>query len=76
MSDHLMTPAELERVTGKKRYSKQAEWFKNEFGISVTCAAGGKIVMPWATFEALSAKKAGLTSEGARVRAAVCSPFA
>jgi hypothetical protein len=76
MSDRLMTEADLERVTGKKRYSKQAEWFKAEFGISVTRAADGKIVMPWTTYEALSAKKAGLTGEGARTRAAVCSPFA
>lgn len=76
MNSRLMSDEDLVRVTGKRRYSKQADWFKAEFGISVTRAGDGKLVMPWATYEALSAKKAGVTGEGARARAEVCSPFA
>lgn len=60
MSDRLMTLAELERVTGKKRYGKQAEWFKEQFGINVVRCGDGRPVVTWATFEALQAKKAGL----------------
>jgi hypothetical protein len=76
MNARLMSDEDLVRVTGKRRYTKQAEWFKAEFGIAVTRASDGKLVMPWATYEALSAKKAGVAGEGARVRATVCSPFA
>jgi hypothetical protein len=63
MSDRLMTLAELERVTGKKRYGKQAEWFKEQFGINVVRCGDGSPVVTWATFEALQAKRAGLRSE-------------
>ncbi|PQV51830.1 DUF4224 domain-containing protein [Paraburkholderia sp. BL21I4N1] len=76
MNARLMSDEDLVHVTGKKRYSKQADWFKAEFGISVTRNADGKLVMTWATYEALAAKKAGVAGDGARVRATVCSPFA
>jgi hypothetical protein len=62
MSDRLMTTAELERVTGKKRYTKQVEWFREQFGITVVRCGDGSPVVTWATFEALQAKKAGLAS--------------
>lgn len=62
MSDRLMTAEDLHRVTGKKRYSKQVEWFKEQFGINVVRCSDGSPVMTWATFEALQAKKAGLAS--------------
>lgn len=55
-----MTLAELERVTGKKRYGKQVEWFREQFGINVVRCGDGSPVVTWATFEALQAKKAGL----------------
>lgn len=62
MSERLMTPADLEEVTDKKRYSKQAEWFRRQFNIDVVRRDDGSIVMTWATYEALSAKRAGLAS--------------
>lgn len=62
MSDRLMTAADLQRVTGKKRYGKQVEWFRAQFGINVVRCGDGSPVMTWATFEALQAKKAGLAS--------------
>ena len=62
MSDRLMTLAEIERVTGKKRYSKQAAWFREQFGVSVVRCGDGSPVVTWSTFEALQAKKAGLTT--------------
>jgi hypothetical protein len=55
-----MTTADLERVTGKKRYSKQAEWFKSQLGVDVMRCGDGSPVVTWATFEALQAKKMGL----------------
>ncbi|WP_429329500.1 DUF4224 domain-containing protein [Paraburkholderia atlantica] len=55
-----MTPSDLEQVTGLKRYSKQVEWFKRTFHVDVPRRANGSIVMTWATYEALNAKKAGV----------------
>lgn len=60
MTARLMTPADLAIVTGKKRYTKQADWFKATFGIDVATAANGAVIMAWSTFESLQAKKAGL----------------
>lgn len=62
MSDRLMNADELERVTGKKRYSSQAAWFREQFGINVVQCGDGSPVMTWLTFEALQQKRAGLTS--------------
>lgn len=62
MSDRLMTAEDLARVTGKKRYGKQAEWFKAQFGINVVRCGDGSPVVTWATFEALQAKKAGVAN--------------
>lgn len=57
-----MTAEDLERVTGKKRYSKQAEWFKEQFGIDVVRCGDGTLVVTWATFQALQDRRAGLTA--------------
>lgn len=62
MTNRLMSPVDLVEITGKRRYSKQAEWFKDQFGITVTRRDDHSVVMTWATYEALAAKKAGLTS--------------
>lgn len=68
MTDRLMTPADLVAITGKKRYAKQAEWFKGQFGINVTQRDDHSVVMTWATYEALAAKKAGLAPSSASSR--------
>jgi hypothetical protein len=57
-----MSAEDIERVTGKKRYGKQCDWFKAQFGINVVRCGDGSPVITWATFEALQAKKAGLSS--------------
>lgn len=62
MTDRLMSAEDLARVTGKKRYGKQVEWFRSQFGINVVRCGDGSPVVTWATFEALQAKKAGLAS--------------
>lgn len=62
MSDRLMDAADLKRVTGMKRFSKQAAWFKDRFGINVILCGDGSPVMTWATFDALHQKAAGLAS--------------
>ncbi|MFM0141806.1 DUF4224 domain-containing protein [Paraburkholderia sp. RL18-085-BIA-A] len=77
MASRLMSPADLVEITGKRRYSKQAEWFKAQFGVTVTQRDDRSVVMTWATYEALAAQKVGLaTSHSARPKAEVCSPFA
>ncbi|RQQ19690.1 DUF4224 domain-containing protein [Burkholderia stagnalis] len=75
MTERLMNEADLVRVTGKKRYTKQAEWFKATFGIDVVTAANGAVIMTWSTFESLQAKKAGLAGDapGTRERPALRS---
>lgn len=62
MDTRLMSEKDLEEVTHKKRSAAQASWFKREFGIEVVRRGDGTIVLTWATFEALQARKAGLTS--------------
>ncbi len=71
MHSRLMELADLKRVTGKTRYSKQAEWFKQTFGVDVPRDGNGAIVMTWQTFEALSAKRAGV---GGDLAAAAAKP--
>ncbi|WP_175984625.1 DUF4224 domain-containing protein [Burkholderia stabilis] len=75
MTERLLSEADLVRVTGKKRYGKQAEWFKATFGIDVITAANGAVIMTWSTFESLQAKKAGLAGDapGTRERPALRS---
>lgn len=63
MSDRLMTAEDLERVTGKKRHSKQAEWFKEQFGTDVVRCGDGSLIVTWATFQALYDKKSGLANQ-------------
>ena len=57
-----MNAEEIERVTGKKRFGKQAEWFKAQLGTDVVRCSDGSPVVTWATFEALQARKAGLNN--------------
>jgi hypothetical protein len=57
----LLSDDDLVRVTGKRRYSKQAEWFKNNYGIDAPRAADGRLIVMWETFAALNARKAGLS---------------
>lgn len=66
--NRLMTRADLVELTGKTRYSKQAEWFKQRFGLDVNRRDDGSIVIAWATFLALDAKKAGIAMPGAPVK--------
>ncbi|MEZ7524053.1 DUF4224 domain-containing protein [Burkholderia vietnamiensis] len=64
MSEHLMDAAELVRITGLKRHSKQAEWFKTNFDVDVVRCADGSIVMTWTQFEALMARRNGTAPAG------------
>lgn len=62
MHNRLMSAEDIAGVTGKKRYGKQIEWFRAQFGINVVRRGDGSPVITWATFEALQAKKAGLSA--------------
>jgi hypothetical protein len=64
MMARLMTPDDLLDVTGRKRHSAQARWFRQQFSIDVAQRANGSIVMTWETFEAVQARKAGFTHRG------------
>lgn len=57
-----MTAGDLEEVTRKKRYSKQAGWFKDQYGVEVARRGDGSIVLTWETFRAMNDRKAGLLS--------------
>lgn len=61
MDERLMSPADLERVTGYKQYTAQVRWFKRQFGVDVPRRTDGSIVFLWTTFAALDARRAGLT---------------
>ncbi|SEI96144.1 DUF4224 domain-containing protein [Paraburkholderia diazotrophica] len=60
MDARLLSPEDLVRITGAKRYSKQRRWFHDEFGVEVVTRDNGSIVMTWATFSQLVAKRAGV----------------
>jgi hypothetical protein len=72
MNARLMSDEDLVRVTGKRRYTKQAEWFAAQFGVSVTRAADGKLVMTWVQFDALLAKKNGTAGTAASQSVELC----
>jgi len=57
-----MTAEEIERMTGWKRYTKQVQWFLEQFGVKVAVCADGSPVMTWANFNALNARQLGLSS--------------
>lgn len=60
MSDRLMTAEELVRVTGRRRYTKQAEWFKRQFGFDPPRSGNNAVVITWETFQGLQNQRAGL----------------
>lgn len=62
MSDRLMNSEEIERMTGWKRFSKQVQWFSEQFGVKVATCSDGSPVMTWANFNALNARRLGLSS--------------
>jgi len=52
-------------VTGKKRPSAQLDWFKRCLGFKPPQRADGRIILSWATFEALQAKLSGVAQMSA-----------
>jgi hypothetical protein len=60
MDTRLMSHNDLKDVTGKKRHSAQVSWFKLHFGITPVQSADGRIILTWAAFEGLQAKRAGV----------------
>lgn len=60
MSNDILTAEELEQITGKKRYSGQAGWFKAQFGVDVPRRGDGSVVMTKDTFEKLLQKRLGI----------------
>lgn len=59
MTFKLLSPEDLQSITGAKRYSLQAKWFEENFRIKVVCRADGSIVLTQEVFEALLAKRMG-----------------
>ena len=60
MNERLMSEQDLQHVTGKKRHSTQAEWFRMQFGVTPVQSADGRIILTWAAFEGMQAKRAGI----------------
>lgn len=60
MDARLMSEQDLIDVTGKKRHSAQAAWFLRHFGVTPVQSAAGRIILTWAAFEGLQAKRAGV----------------
>ncbi|WP_250477358.1 DUF4224 domain-containing protein [Caballeronia sp. INML1] len=78
MTERLMTPEDLKQITGRVRYSKQAEWFKQAFGVEITRSFDGAPIMTWALYESLLARRAGLDTGNDRSptrKTKICSPF-
>ncbi|WP_175777471.1 DUF4224 domain-containing protein [Burkholderia anthina] len=69
MSTGLMTAADLEQATGKKRYGAQAAWFKAQFNVEVPRRDDGSIALTWETFRLLAEAKLGLRTAEARAEA-------
>lgn len=66
-----MTKTEIEEFTGLTQHAAQVRWFKDHFGVVVSCDRAGPI-MTKVAFEALIAKRYGLQhSEAATARPAV-----
>lgn len=57
-----MSADEIERMTGFKRFSKQVQWFSDQFSVKVAVCSDGSPVMTWANFNALNARRLGLSS--------------
>lgn len=72
MNSPLMTAAQLVEITGKRRFSKQAEWFKANYDVDVVRRDDGSVVMMWTTFDALNARKAGLGASTAKPTVELC----
>jgi hypothetical protein len=60
MTFKLLSPEDLQSITGVKRYTLQAKWFEENFRIKVVCRADGSIVLTQEVFEALLAKRMGV----------------
>ncbi|MCY0388454.1 DUF4224 domain-containing protein [Robbsia sp. Bb-Pol-6] len=64
VNPRLMSEQDLRDVTGFKVCSAQMRWFQRQFGLSPVQRADGRIILTWATFEALQAKRVGLVPGG------------
>ncbi|SDH82790.1 DUF4224 domain-containing protein [Paraburkholderia phenazinium] len=60
MSFELLSNADLEAITGMKRYSAQAAWFKENFRVDPVRRLDGSIVLSKATFELMMARRMGV----------------
>jgi hypothetical protein len=60
VTHELLNAEELQAITGKKRYSTQVAWFKENFGVDPVRRADGSIVLTKAAFELLLAKRMGV----------------
>jgi hypothetical protein len=61
----LLTFEDLVAITGMKRYSAQAKWFEENFKVRPVRRVDGSIVVTQDAFEALLAKRMGVSSVAA-----------
>ncbi|WP_081026007.1 DUF4224 domain-containing protein [Ralstonia solanacearum] len=60
--NRLMNEKDLHDVTGLKRHSAQVNWFVTQFGVKPVQRADGRVILSWAAFEALQARRVCATS--------------
>lgn len=60
MSFEILSAAQFEQITGKKRKSAQVAWFEENFNVQAVRRVDGSLVMTQEVFEALLAKRMGL----------------
>jgi Domain of unknown function (DUF4224) len=60
MTFEILSNVDLEAITGMKRYSAQAAWFKENFHVVPARRQDGSIVLSKATFELMMAKRMGV----------------
>ncbi len=63
MDARLMSEQDLQDVTGKKRHTAQVTWFKSNFGLTPVQRKDGRIILTWAAFEGLQARRAGIGAD-------------
>jgi hypothetical protein len=60
MSFEILSPEQLEEITGKKRFSAQADWFRYSFNIDPVLRHDGSVVITQTVFEELLRKRMGV----------------
>lgn len=59
MNERLMTEADLLDVTGLKQNAARVRWFVTNYGVKPVQRADGSLILTWAAYEIMQARRAG-----------------